>query len=302
MNHHGTENSTLFARGRKTTLVGAIVNATLALIKIIAGVVGNSYALIADGMESLLDLGGSAIIWGGLKIASVPPDSKHPYGHGKAEPLAALVVAIGLVVAAIVLAIMSIYEVVTPHHAPEPFTLIVLIAVIVTKELLFRFMFQTAQTMASTAVMTDAWHHRFDAITSAAAFIGISIALIMGEGYESADDWAALLACVIIGYNGFRLARFAMDEVMDAAPDLEMDGKVRAIAESVRDVFEVEKCRIRKSGLAYFVDLHLVVSGEISVRRGHEIAHEVKDAILHSGMKIQDVLVHVEPVEVRVRK
>ena len=187
-----------------------IVNLVFAAAKILGGLIGNAYVLIADGIESALDVAGSLIIWGGLKLAARPPDETHPYGHGKAEPIAAVVVAFGVLAAALGLAIESIREIRTPHHGPAPFTLGILIVVIVVKEILFRYVNRVGHNVESTAVQTDAWHHRSDALTSAAAFIGITAALVGGRGWESADDWAALFACCVIAANGVRLLRPAL--------------------------------------------------------------------------------------------
>jgi cation diffusion facilitator family transporter len=281
--------------GARVALAGMLVNFTLAVVKITAGLLGNAYVLIADGIESALDIAGSAVIWGGLKFAARPPDATHPYGHGKAEPIAAGIVAAGVIIAAIGLAIQSVREIFTPHHGPAPFTLIVLIVVIVVKEFLFRSVIRLGKNVESTAVQTDAWHHRSDALTSAAAFIGISIALIGGEGWQSADDWAALFACSIIAANGYRLLFPALHEIMDTAPRGEIVALIQRAASSVPGVLEVEKCLVRKMGLSFYVDLHIRVDGGISVRDGHHIAHLVKDAIKSSDSRIADVLVHVEP-------
>lgn len=203
--------------GARVALAGMIVNVLLAAAKVTAGLLGNSYVLIADGIESVLDIGGSAVIWGGLKFASRPPDATHPYGHGKAEPLAAGIVAVGVLLAALGLAIQSAREIFLPHHAPAPFTLIVLIVVVAVKEFLYRSVIRLGKNVESTAVQTDAWHHRADAMTSIAAFIGISVALIGGERWHSADAWAALFACAIIATNGYRLLFPALHEILDTA-------------------------------------------------------------------------------------
>jgi cation diffusion facilitator family transporter len=274
-----------------------VINVVLASVKIVAGVVGHAYVLIADGIESALDVAGSIVIWGGLTVAARPPDRTHPYGHGKAEPIAALVVAICVLAAAIGLAIQSVREIVTPHHGPAPFTLAILVVVIVIKEFVFRYVNRVGRDLESTAVQTDAWHHRSDALTSAAAFIGISVALIGGEGWQSADDWAALFACAVIAANGVRLALPAFQEIMDTAPGGKIVRSIRAVASSVAGVVEVEKCRARKMGLEYYVDLHVGVDGNISVQEGHEIAHRVKSAIQQSDFRIADVLVHIEPTQ-----
>src|SRR5436305_3964419 len=281
--------------GARVALLGLLINVVLAAIKIAAGLLGNAYVLIADGIESALDVGGSLIIWGALKFAARPPDATHPYGHGKAEPFAAIIVSVGVLVAALGLAISSVRELFLPRHAPAPFTLVVLILAIIVKEILYRYVVRIGRDVESTAIQTDAWHHRTDALTSVAAFIGISVALIGGEAWQSADDWAALFACALIGANGYRLLRPALFEIMDTAPSGRIVEVVRAAAVSVPGVVEVEKGFVRKMGLSFYVDLHVGVDGSISVHEGHEIAHQVKRAIQQSDSRISDVLVHIEP-------
>ncbi|MDQ3117494.1 MAG: cation diffusion facilitator family transporter [Verrucomicrobiota bacterium] len=281
--------------GARVALLGMATNVVLATAKILAGALGHSYVLIADGIESALDIAGSAIIWGGLKFAARPADETHPYGHGKAEPVAAIIVSLGVLAAAVVIAVRSVMEIFQPHHAPEPFTLIVLVAVVVVKELLFRSVNRLGKDTGSTAIQTDAWHHRTDALTSIAAFIGISIALLGGPRWQSADAWAALFACVLIAANGWRLFYPALHEVLDTAPRGEIVGRVRAAAAAVPGVIEIDKCFVRKMGLEFYVDLHVGVDERISVREGHELAHKVKDAIKQTNPRIADVLVHIEP-------
>lgn len=282
-------------RGMRVTAVGILVSALLAAVKIISGVTGYSYALIADGIESMLDVLTALVVVGSLRIASTPPNERFPYGYGKAEPLGAIVVATGLLIAATVIAIQSIREILTPHHIPAPFTLAVLVIVVITKEVMFRVLSRTGAEIGSRAVSTDAWHHRSDALTSLAAFIGITIALAGGEGYEAADDWAALFACAVIAYNGVRLFRSALKDVMDAAPEPEVEDRVRDIAFQVGGVKATEKCYVRRSGLGYLVAIHIEVDPAITVWDGHEISHGVKDALLASELPVLDVLVHIEP-------
>src|SRR6516225_4639896 len=294
----GVENRTgvgMSRAGARVALLGLVINVVLALVKIVAGVVGHAYVLIADGIESTLDVGGSIVIWGGLTVAARPPDRTHPYGHGKAEPIAAIIVGAGVIAAAVGLAIQSVREIFLPHHAPAPWTLAVLVVAGIVKETLFRYVIQFGRKVESTAVKTDAWHHRMDAMTSIAAFVGISLALIGGEKWQSADDWAALVACALIAANGIRLARPAFYEIMDTAPGGKIVRSIRAVAGSVRGVVEVEKCHARKMGLDYYVDLHVGVDGNISVHEGHRIAHRVKTAIQQSDSRVADVLVHIEP-------
>lgn len=281
--------------GLRLSGISVAVDLILAVIKISAGIVGSSYALVADGVESTVDVISSTIVWGGLRISMRPPDRCHPYGHGKAESVAAVLVSLFILAAAVLIAVQSIREILTPGHAPAWYTLLVLVGVITTKETMYRLLSRAGESLGSSSLRSGGWHHRSDALTSLAAFIGISIALIGGEGYETADDWAALVACGIILYNGVRLLRPAVDEVMDAAAPEVVEKEVRAIAEAVEGVVAVEKCRIRKSGLGLLMDIHAVVDGDITVRRGHEIGHIVKNHLCNSHLKIVDVVVHIEP-------
>ena len=285
----------LIERGFQTTLIGIIVSLILAAIKVFSGIAGNSYALIADGIESLTDIFTSSIVLTGLYFAAKPADEDHPYGHGKAEPFAGIAVSFGIFIAAMVIVVQSIYEIITPHHTPAPFTLVVLVVVILAKETLFRFVIKVGTAVNSVAVKSDAWHHRSDAITSAAAFMGISIALIGGEGYESADDFAALFASVIIIFNAYRIFKPALFELLDTAPPIKTIQKVRDVAEKVENVMGIDKCLVRKMGFDYFVDIHVLVDANLPVHKGHEIAHKVKEQLMREYPNISDVLVHIEP-------
>ena len=282
-------------RGMRTTLLGIGVSFLLVFVKIAAGHIGHSYALIADATESSADVLSSGLLWIGLRIAQKPADTEHPYGHGKAEPLAAIVISLFLLGAAVWIGWHAIELIRTPHPMPRSFTLLVLVGVIGIKEALFRYVLKVGNQIDSQAVKSDAYHHRADAITSIAAFIGISIALLLGPGHESADDWAALAAACIIVYNAILLLRPAVNEVMDAAPSKEIVGRIRDLASQNPLVRKVEKCYVRKMGFDYFVDIHIQVDGTLSVTQGHAIAHAVKAKLLESKLRIKDVLVHVEP-------
>jgi len=279
------------------TIAGSAIaiNLVLALIKISVGVLGNAYALIADGIESTADIFSSLIVWSGLQFSSKPPDADHPYGHGKAESLAAMAVSLFLIGAAIFIAVESIREIHAPQHTPAGYTLVVLGIIIVIKELLYRRMTVIGERLGSSSLRNDAWHHRSDALTSLAAFIGIAIAWIGGAGFESADDWAALLASGVILFNGVRLMLPALNEVMDAAAPEQVERQIVDLAASVEGVAAIEKCRIRKSGLGYLMDIHVEVDGDISIREGHYIGHKVKDRLMASNLPIVDVVVHIEP-------
>ncbi len=283
--------------GIRSTLVGLVLNATLAAVKGVAGVLGNSYALIADAIESASDILASVVVLLGLKMAGKPADKNHPYGHGKFEPLAAAVVGLALVGAGILIAVESVREIATPHHAPAPFTLVVLLAVVVAKELLFRYVAGVGASVESLAVKADAWHHRSDALTSLAAFVGISIALIGGPGYESADDFAALIAAAIIVLNAFLILKPALAELIDTAPDPAIGEKVREVAGAVAGVLGTHKCHVRKVGFDYFVDLDVLCDPDATIRQGHDVAHDVGEAIHAALPFVSKVLVHVEPAD-----
>ena len=295
MSSQGFKPPNRFDRGVSTVLVGLSSNVILAVIKILTGIFGNSYALLADGIESTLDIFSSVVVLGGIKISSMPADENHPYGHGKAESLAAMSVSLILLMAGIGIAVKSTLEIMQPHHTPAFFTLIVLVLVIIIKEILFKLLYSVGKSVNSLSLTAEAWHHRSDALTSVAAFIGISVAIIGGKGYESADDWAALAASGIIIFNGINMLKHAVQEIMDYAPNPETEETIRSIAGRVAGVAAIEKCRVRKSGLSLFVDIHVEVNGDMQVHKAHGIAHEVKDALIKSSLGIADVLVHIEP-------
>ncbi len=277
------------------TSVSVLVNLGLAALKIAVGVVGHSYALIADGIESSADALTSAIVWVGFRQALRPPDDDHPFGHGKAESLAGLAVALALVAAALLIAVHGVQAVIHPGATPKWYTLAVLAFVIPLKAWMARRVHLEGHKLDSSSLKSDAWHHASDAITSVAAFIGISIAIAGGPKFAAADGCAALVAAVVIAINGFHLIAPAFNEVMDGAPPKDIEQTVRVLSEGVAGVRAIEKCRIRKSGLELYVDIHVVVDGAIPVRDGHEIAHAVKDHLVASDLHIADVDVHIEP-------
>ena len=286
-------------RGMRAAQWGILANAGLAIAKLVAGLVGNSYALVADAIESTADVLSSLIVWGGLRVASRDPDDEYPFGYGRAETLAGAVVAIMLIGAAIAIGIEATIEIRTPHHAPAPWTLGVLVAVIALKWLLSRRVGSVAEEIDSTAVRSDAWHHLSDALTSAAAFIGISIALWGGPGWESADDWAALVAALVILYNGTRMIAVSSRELMDRAAAPDVHARIRAISQGVDGVMATEKLAVRKAGLHYRVTIHVQASPDLSLHEAHILGGKVKSAIRAELPQFQSVLVHMEPYEGR---
>lgn len=281
----------------KTTKLSVIGNVLLALVKWFTGYFGNSYALIADAIESTSDIFASFLVLFGLKYSNKPADKNHPYGHGKAEPLITFLVVVFLVSSATVIAYTSIQNIRTPHDLPKAYTLIVLGFIIFIKEMFYRIVLKKGKEIKSTALKGEAWHHRSDALTSLAAFIGISIALIFGKGYESADDWAALLASVFIFYNSYLIFRPALGEVMDEHLHEDVIADIRKIATTVAGVIDIEKCFVRKFGIKYHADIHVVVNSDITVKEGHEVAHRLAEKLKLELPEIESVFTHIEPNE-----
>jgi cation diffusion facilitator family transporter len=286
-----------FTSGIRAAQAGLFVNAALVVAKLAAGIAGHSYALIADAVESSTDIFASLIVWGGLHVSAQPADESHPYGHGKAEALATAAVALMLLGAAIGIAIAAFREILSPHQSPAPFTLIVLAAVVVIKEVLFRRVLAVGEEGNSTVVMADAWHHRSDAITSAAAFIGIALAIYGGPAWAAADDWAAIAAAGIIAINGGRFLRSAVNDLMDRTPEQSLLDEIDRAAQSVEGVCATEKLRVRRFGAEFLVDLHVQASPSLSLHDAHIISGKVKGAIRTAVPTVRDVLVHMEPFE-----
>ena len=282
-------------RGRRTIVIGLAINVLLAAGKLIAGIVGHSNALVADAIESFADVFSSLVVWRGLVVAAAPADAEHPYGHGKAESIAAAVVGMMLIAAAVGIVVEAFRDILQPQEGPAPFTLLVLLVVVGLKEGLFRFFSREAGEIGSIAIHADAWHHRSDAITSAAAAVGIGIAVLGGPGFAAADDLAAILAAGFIAWNGARILRPAFDELMDRQPASGIGEEIERLAASIPEVERVEKCVVRKTGNEYLVDMHVEVDPEMTVQRAHAVAHAVKDKVRTGLPSVQDVLVHIEP-------
>jgi cation diffusion facilitator family transporter len=281
----------------QATYLSIIGNFVLAVAKGITGVLGNSYALVADAIESMTDVFSSALVLFGLKYSTRPADSNHPYGHGRAETLVTFLVVGFLLISATIIAYESVINIQTPHEVPEKFTLIVLAVIIVIKESFYQVVSSKGKETNSSSLQADAWHHRSDALTSLMAFIGISIAIYMGPGYETADDWAALIASFFIVYNAYLIFRPALGEILDEHVYDDLVEEIRVIAEKVDGVQGTEKCFVRKTGMTYWVDLHLLVNGNLSVTEGHEISHAAKDALMEQLPELANILIHIEPIE-----
>jgi cation diffusion facilitator family transporter len=284
-------------RSLRATFLGLAANVLLTTAKLLAGLAGHSHALVADAVESLADVVSSIIVWRALVVAAEPPDEEHPYGHGKAEPIAAVVISGTLLIAAVWIVANAARQIPQARVPPEPFTLLVLLAVVVVKEGLFRFVLRQSAAVESSAVKADAWHHRSDAVTSLGAAIGISVALVGGAKYAAADDIAAIAAAGVIAWNGWHILRPSLNELMDIAPRRELVDRIRSVAEAVPGVARIEKCKARKSGYELYVEMHVEVDPQMTVQRAHEISHAVKDNVRNEIPRVRDVLVHIEPAK-----
>lgn len=283
------------AKAVKTVYFSVAGNTALAILKGLTGYFGHSYALIADAIESTSDIFSSLLVLFGLKYANRPADKNHPYGHGRVEPLITFLVVGFLITSAVVIAHESIKHIRTPHDLPEPYTLVVLGAVIIWKEFSFRLVMKKGKETKSSSLKADAWHHRSDSITSFAAFLGISVALIFGKGYESADDWAALLASAFILYNSYLIFRPALGEIMDEHLYDDLIDEIRIASLEVDGILGTEKCFVRKVGMKFHVDLHAMVDANITVKKGHDLAHSLKDTLREKMPQLGHVLIHIEP-------
>ncbi len=279
----------------KASYFSIVGNTLLALLKGAAGFFGNSYALIADAIESTTDIFSSFLVLLGIKYSNRPADENHPYGHGRAEALITFIVVGFLITAATIIAYESILNIQTPHELPKSWTLIVLGGIIIWKEISFRLVLKRSKETNSSALKADAWHHRSDAITSIAAFIGISIALLFGEGYESADDWAALFASGFIIYNSYLIFRPALGEIMDEHLHDDIIDEIRAVSPKVKGIKGTEKCFVRKAGMVYHIELHAIVDANITVKEGHKLAHRLEDYLREEIVGLGHILIHVEP-------
>jgi len=286
---------------QRNTLIGFIASLILAVVKLVAGLLGRSSALVADAVESFADTLGSMLVLQALRVAARPADENHPYGYGKAEAVAALAVGGMLVVAALFIVVKAFHEIVTPHEPPAAWTLIVLVVIVLVKEILFRVVMKGADEFDSDAAKADAWHHRSDAITSAAAMIGVSIAVwgprIFGiPGLVVADEAAAILASGIILITATRLIQPSLEELLDATSH-ELVARITSIAETVEGVKQVEKVLVRKSGSGFHLDMHLHVDPDLTIRVAHALAGKVKATLRAEMPNLTNVLIHVEPFE-----
>ncbi|MEY4893627.1 MAG: hypothetical protein RL751_437 [Bacteroidota bacterium] len=285
----------LLQEAQKAAILSVLTNTILAGAKGFAGIVGHSDALIADAIESCADIFSSFLVLIGIRYANKPADEDHPYGHGKAEPLITFAVVGFLLISATIIAVESIRHLSEKQEQPAFFTLYVLAAIILIKELSYQYVYRKGQQTNSTSLKADAWHHRSDAISSLIAFLGILATFLLGKGFEKADDWAALIASFFIVYNAYRIFRPALGEIMDEHTHHDLIDQIHVASATVPGVLGIEKCWARKNGMTYVVDLHLELDGNLSVTEGHAISHALKDHLMQEFPYLTEILIHIEP-------
>lgn len=291
----------LYRDAGRAALLGLVINLLLGLVKLGGGVFGRSVALISDAVNSLGDALGSGVVLFALRVAQQPPDEEHPYGHTRAEAIAGSNVALLIIVSALLVAWEALQRLGHVHAVPPVWTLWIAGANVVIKESLYWYKRRVGRRTGSSALIANAWDHRSDALCSLAVLIGLSLVRWGGRDWMAADDVAALVVVAAILWSGARLLRKSASELMDVQAEPDLVRRIRETAEAVPDVLAVEKLWVRKSGLEYFADIHVEVDPDLSVARGHEVGHQVKDRLRAAFPALRDVLVHLEPHDVGER-
>lgn len=282
--------------GENIAILGIFANIFLATVKFLGWIFGNSYALIADAIESATDIIGSAIVFLWVRHAQKPADENHPYGHGKTEPMAGLAVSILLIFALIEIASGAIARIRNPEIGiPALWTLWILLAVVILKWGLFIRGYVIGKNLQSTAVIGDAFHHLSDAITTGIALIGTLLALFAGPSFSSAADWSALVASWFMGYNVYHIGWPAIRELLDERHDFDLELAIRELILKNPDIEHISLCLVRKSWFDRIVELHLLVNGEKTVREWHLTAHRIENQIKHEYPNVIHVSTHIEP-------
>jgi len=290
-----TARSKLYAEAIRAGWIGLVVNVALGIAKLVGGVLGVSFALISDAINSIGDALSSVVVLVALNLAQRPPDSEHPYGHTRAEAIAASNVALLIILSAIYVTWEAIQRISLQHSLPPAWTLWIAGANVFIKESLFRYKLHVGERTGSTAIIANAWDHRSDALCSFAVLIGLGVVRWSGPNFIWADEFAAMVVAGFILLNGVRLFYNSANELMDIQADGQFVTAVEAKAMEASGVENVETLWVRKSGLEFFVDIHIEVEASLTVAEGHRIGHEVKDRILASFPTVRDALVHLEP-------
>jgi cation diffusion facilitator family transporter len=273
------------------------INLVLGLVKLMGGIVGDCFALIADAVNSLGDVVTNVVLLVALRLAQQPPDAEHPYGHSRAEGIAASNIAVVVVVSACFVGWEAIQRLYLKHELPATWTLWIAGINVIIKEGLYHYKIRVGKRTGSLAIIANAWDHRSDALCALAVLVGLSVVLFGGSNYLWADEVASLIVVCIILWSGFKLIRCSTSELMDVQANPEFVEGIRDEATAVDAVKAIETLWVRKSGLEYFADIHIQVDPDISVAEGHRIGHKVKDRLLAKFNNLRDVLVHLEPYQ-----
>ena len=287
--------ASLYQQVTRAAWLGLIVNLALGIVKFLAGVFGHSFALIADAVNSLADFITSVIVLLALRVAQRPADEEHPYGHTRAEGIAASNVALIVVISALLVGWEAIERITGSHQTPARWTLWIAGANMVIKEGLYQYKVRVGQKTGSASIIANAWDHRSDALCSLAVLIGLLVVRVGGPGFNWADEAASLVIVTGIVWSGLRLFFSSASELMDVQADSGFVEQIRQTALAVAGVENVETLWVRKSGLEYFADIHIEVDQHMTVAEGHRIGHEVKDRLVEKFASLRDVLVHLEP-------
>jgi len=281
--------------GQRLAIAGMLVSGTLAVLKVVFGLRGNSTAVVADGLESASDIFASGFVLLGLTLAAKPPDKEHPYGHGRAETLTGLLIGLGLTAAGALICFGSAQQIGRPHPGVQPWVVWPLLASLAAKAVLATLKFRHGRRLQSDALTADAWNDAMDTLSASAALCAVGLALFNPARFSDADRIGGFVVGLVVVGVGVRVARNTALQLMDTMPDESHMVQIRAAASTVPGVRGIEKCFARKTGLRYHVDLHLEVDPDMTVRQSHYLAHQVRERIVESLDWVADVLVHVEP-------
>ena len=285
----------LYVDAKRAAVWGVGVNFLLLLSKMTVGIAAGSAALIADAVNSIGDVASSMAVRGALGMAQLEEDDDHPYGHTKAESIAGLSVSLLVAFSAGLLALETIKRFGSELEVPGIAAGLIAGVCAVIKEVIYRYTVQVAKRLNSSSLIAMAWDHRSDAIGSGLVAVSLIAAPYVGDWGRYIDPIAALCVCSALIYTAGKIFLSTATELMDQQADEATVQQVRDIAEAVGGVQAVEKLRVRKSGLEYFIEIHVQVEGMMTVDAGHRIAHHVKDQLLISLPRVRDVHVHIEP-------
>ncbi|NOX53827.1 MAG: cation transporter [Planctomycetes bacterium] len=286
----------LYRDAIRAILLGLFVNLALGLAKLTGGLVAGSFALLSDAVNSLGDTLTSIVVWFALWFAQRPPDAEHPYGHTRAEAIAASNVALVIILSALGVGWKTLTQITSPVHLiPPDWTLWLAGSNVLIKEGLYQYKLRVGRRTGSMAVIANAWDHRADALCALVVLIGLAVARWGGPGLAWADKVAALVVVSAIVWSGAALFRSSTSELMDVQAEQPILDEIREVAASIPEIEHVETLWVRKSGLEYFVDIHIEVDAHMTVAEGHRIGHVLKDRLLKQIPILRDVLVHLEP-------